>query len=349
MAQHARTQHDSFTQALKYAGAGLLSTVAVVGGVLLLSHIDTMNQPEIAIPQDIQAPLSDKAEPITFDATPADFDNVPQGEGLRAFALSANPDPLFGAEQLQELQSAYDAITAHGNAGFLFCNLETGKGISCNVDQPIYGASTFKGAYALYVCETKIEPGAIALEAVCPTSGSQGFRGNTEFATGSVADHIGASVVYSDNEAFGELRNAFDGEGFDEWALNLGAEDALYRPDSWFPWYSVRTSAQLWTEAYSYMNAGSETAQWLSSLNERTNTSFIREGVQDTGAAVRNKAGWSAEGAPEFWSVSDAGIISLDGVDYLMCIMTDMPDSLEARELVSNLARVAFNAREDLG
>lgn len=348
MAQHARIQHGPFKQALKYAGAGLLSAVVVVGGILLLLHIDQMNQPEIAIPQDTLASVSDQAEPAMFNATPADFDKIAQDEGLRAFALAADPDPLFAAEQLQELQSAYDAITAHGNAGFLFCNLETGKGVSCNVDQPIYGASTFKGAYALYVCETKIEPGAVALDAVCPASGSQGFTGNREFSTGSVADHIGASVVYSDNEAFGELRNAFDGEGFDEWALNLGAEDVLYRPDSWFPWYSVRSSAQLWTEAYSYMNEGSETAQWLSSLSERTTTSFIREGVQDTGATVRNKAGWSSEGTPEFWSVSDAGIISLDGVDYLMCIMTDMPDSPEARELVSNLARVAFSAREDL-
>lgn len=61
---------------------------------------------------------------------------------------------------------------------------------------------------------------------------------------------------------------------------------------------------------------------------------------------VYNKGGWIA--GEDYNAVNDAGIIVEDGRSYLMCIMTDVPDTDANRALLSNLARALWETRSAL-
>jgi hypothetical protein len=47
-------------------------------------------------------------------------------------------------------------------------------------------------------------------------------------------------------------------------------------------------------------------------------------------------------------STSDAGVIECDGRAYLLAIVTGQPNSGEAQERVTQLARILFDARDTL-
>ena len=108
---------------------------------------------------------------------------------------------------------------------------------------------------------------------------------------------------------------------------------------------SARSLAAIWHDIHTYLQTGTETAQWFGERLANTNCSFIRDGVAETGAATWNKGGWIASGLN---STTDAGIIELGGHVYLMAIATGQPDSGEARTRVANLARLLFDQRDRL-
>ena len=56
---------------------------------------------------------------------------------------------------------------------------------------------------------------------------------------------------------------------------------------------------------------------------------------------VANKAGWCVDDASDsvdYDSTSDNGIVTIDGQDYLLCIMTGSPYSDNSAQNVANLA-----------
>ncbi|MEE0704810.1 MAG: hypothetical protein UCH28_00340, partial [Adlercreutzia sp.] len=61
---------------------------------------------------------------------------------------------------------------------------------------------------------------------------------------------------------------------------------------------------------------------------------------------VRNKAGWIA--GEEDDAVCDSGIVTINGHDYLMVIMTSAADSAEGEQAFAHLARTLFEVRTDL-
>lgn len=146
------------------------------------------------------------------------------------------------------------------------------------------------------------------------------------------------------------LRSMYDADGYNEWVDELGIQDTAYTPDSWFPWYSVRSSLKIWTEMHNYWQTGGDAAQWLSSLCGETTVSFLRDVVDPLGAAVRNKAGWcsGSDYGYDFNGVCDAGVIQLDGRTYVVSVMAGVPDCEENRELVENLIAAIFDARDAL-
>ena len=113
-----------------------------------------------------------------------------------------------------------------------------------------------------------------------------------------------------------------------------------------FPTYCPRTSAKLWREMSEYLSCDTETSQWLSGLLASTTQSFIRDGIADDQALVRNKAGWISEGG--CYSTCDAGLIDIDGRTYVMSIMTSMPWSDRSSELAAAIAKALFDARAAL-
>lgn len=246
-----------------------------------------------------------------------------------------------------DLDGLTDAIQSMESSGYevgcFFMNLDTGAGVAYNLDTRIYGASSFKGIYAAYLSE-HLADGDAGLSA-------------------SARSLMDASVRYSDNNAFSTLRNTYDGSGFASWIESCGVDSDIVH-DTHFPRYSARESALLWFHTYRYLESGTDAANHLREIYTQTNTSFIREGVnevlaseqdaneesantatqKDECAVVMNKAGWIAS-SPRFSGLCDAGIIECDGQTYLMSVMTSAPDSSAHRAQVIAIIEELFKLR----
>lgn len=300
-------------------------------------------------PQNMEEPQAEEEpEPVSFTPSPQALDGVPSSAKTEAFTLSNASMPDISDEQYSAIQKAIDAASEQGDVGLVFYSLETGCGVSYNADTTVYGASSFKGPYALYICETLIEPGTISLDSSC--AGTTAYDPSSYYNGGSyaVSDLISDSIIYSDNNAYGSLRDSYDSMGFDEWVTQIGATDATYRADSWYPWYCARSSAKLWTEMYTYLESDTETATYLSTLLGQTEESFIRSALEDTHALVKDKAGWCADSDPSYNGLCDAGIVTIDGHPFVLSIMTGMPDSNQNRLLFEDIARSVFETHEAL-
>lgn len=266
----------------------------------------------------------------SFATAPATFSLI---EGEDAAPLSE--------EQQESLAAATQNIEDGGyTVGFTLINLNTGKGIAYNLDSRVYGASSFKGPYAAYLCQHLGDN-----DASYPSGSEAAGSG----VSSSIYSLMQPMILYSDNSAFNSLRNTYDSVGFAEWLNSCGVDSEIMH-DTHFPRYSTRESTLLWLRTYQYLKTNTPTAQNLASLYEQTNVSFIRSGVSgdDKVEAVLNKAGWCS-GSERFTGLCDAGLIKCtDGTTYLMSTMTNSPDGGLYTIRLANLASTLFEYRDVL-
>lgn len=258
------------------------------------------------------------------------------------FSLIEDEDATpLSEEQQESLAAATQNIEGGGyTVGFTLINLNTGKGIAYNLDSRVYGASSFKGPYAAFLCQHLGDN-----DASYPSDSEAAGSG----VSSSIYSLMQPMILYSDNSAFNSLRNTYDSAGFAEWLNSCGVDSEIMH-DTHFPRYSARESALLWLRTYQYLKTNTPTAQNLASLYEQTNVSFIRSGVSDNGEveAVLNKAGWCA-GRERFTGLCDAGLIKCtDGTTYLMSTMTNSPDGVLYTVRLANLASTLFECRDVL-
>lgn len=258
------------------------------------------------------------------------------------FSLIEGEDSTpLSEEQQESLAAATQNIEDGGyTVGFTLINLNTGKGIACNLDSRVYGASSFKGPYAAFLCQHLGDN-----DASYPSGSESAGPG----VSSSMYSLIQPMILYSDNSAFSSLRNTYDNAGFAEWLNSCGVDSEIMH-DTHFPRYSTRESALLWLHTYQYLKTNTPTAQNLASLYEQTNVSFIRSGVSNDAEveAVLNKAGWCA-GRERFTGLCDAGLIKCtDGTTYLMSTMTNSPDGGLYTVRLANLASTLFECRDVL-
>lgn len=271
----------------------------------------------------------------------ADFNDIPSGDTVQTFSLVDDQIPVLEDESLAALQDTLDQAQELGDVGVVFYDLSSGKGVTYNADAEVYGASSYKALYVLYVCELLVETGQVSLDDALGTYGGYSMGWLT------VRDLIETSIVNSDNDSFIALRATFDQDGYEDWIAALGVEDEVaLDPMSDFPTYCPRTSAKLWREMSEYLSRESETSQWLSGLLASTTRSFIRDGIADDHAMVRNKAGWISEAGCN--ATCDAGLIDVDGDTYIMSIMTSMPWSDRSSEAVAAIAKALYDTRAAL-
>lgn len=258
------------------------------------------------------------------------------------FSLIEGEDAApLSEEQQESLAAATQNIEGGGyTVGFTLINLNTGKGIAYNLDSRVYGASSFKGPYAAFLCQHLGDN-----DASYPSGGEAAGSG----VSSSIYSLMQPMILYSDNSAFSSLRNAYDSAGFAEWLNSCGVDSEIMH-DTHFPRYSTRESTLLWLRTYQYLKTNTPTAQNLASLYEQTNVSFIRSGVSDDEGveAVLNKAGWCS-GSERFTGLCDAGLIKCtDGTTYLMSTMTNSPDGGLYTVRLANLASALFECRDVL-
>lgn len=279
------------------------------------------------------------AQRLTPDALNS-VDSFATAPGTFSLIEGEDAAPL-SEEQQESLAAATQNIEDGGyTVGFTLINLNTGKGIAYNLDSRVYGASSFKGPYAAYLCQHLGDN-----DASYPSGSEAAGSG----VSSSIYSLMQPMILYSDNSAFNSLRNTYDSVGFAEWLNSCGVDSEIMH-DTHFPRYSTRESTLLWLRTYQYLKTNTPTAQNLASLYEQTNVSFIRSGVSgdDKVEAVLNKAGWCS-GSERFTGLCDAGLIKCtDGTTYLMSTMTNSPDGGLYTIRLANLASTLFECRDVL-
>ncbi len=220
---------------------------------------------------------SEQAIVSTYTPTVASIAQVPAATTLTTYDLSDNP-------QTFELSEA--STTTINNAlapfiendiklGFVVLDINTGRGISYNPDQEVYGASTIKGPFSTYICQDLVENGEIKLTDSCAN-----FDENLKAkGTATVKNQISNAITWSSNGAFVGLRKTFRGTDYANWLSSLGVDPAIHEKNNWFAWYTPRDAAKLWMNTYLYLDEETETSLWLKSLMSKTNRSPLREGV----------------------------------------------------------------------
>lgn len=192
-------------------------------------------------------------------------------------------------KDMAALDAAIDSMESEGySVGCFFLNLSTGQGVAYNLDTRIYGASSFKGIYAAYLSEHLAD-------------GEAGL-------SSSAVSLMDASVRYSDNNAFTNLRNRYDGAGFASWIESCGVNSDIVH-DTHFPRYSARESALLWFHIYNYLQSGTSAAQHLREIYTQTNVSFIRDGV---GEVITSEAAGLTTDVAASTDTSGSGVGSAD-------------------------------------
>lgn len=339
---------DARTRVAKIAAIGMLTLAVIILGITAktyaserMAHSDASTvQTQNKKVSESKATASQTLSTASLKTrlSKADFNDIPSGDTVQTFSLVDDQIPALEDESLAALQDALSQAQELGDVGVVFYDLTSGKGVTYNADAEVYGASSYKALYVLYVCESLVETGQVSLDE------SLGTYGGYSMGWQTVRDLIEAAVVNSDNDSFIALRAAFDRVGYEDWIVGLGIDyDTALDPMSDFPTYCPRTSARLWREMSEYLSMDTETSQWLSGLLTSTSRSFIRDGIADEQVLVRNKAGWISEDG--YYSTCDAGLIDIDGRTYVMSVMTSMPWSDRSSEVTAAIAKALFDTR----
>lgn len=340
----SRDLADARVRVTKIAAIGMLTLVIIILGITAKTYAsERMAHSDASTVQTQNEKVSKlkASADLKTRLSKADFNDIPSGDTVQTFSLVDNKTPTLEDESLALLQDALSRAQELGDVGVVFYDLSSGKGVTYNPDVEVYGASSYKALYVLYICESLVETGQVSLD------DSLGTYGGYNMGWQTVRDLIDAAVVNSDNDSFIALRAAFDSVGYEDWIASLGIDyDTALDPMSDFPTYCPRTSAKLWREMSEYLSRDSETSQWLSGLLSSTTRSFIRDGIADDQALVRNKAGWISEDG--CYSTCDAGLIDIDGRTYVMSIMTSMPWSDRSSEVTAAIAKALFDTRAAL-
>lgn len=342
---------DACIRGAKIAAIGMLALAVIILGITAktyaserMAHSDasTVQTQNKKVPESkVTASQTLSTANLKTGLSKPDFNDIPSGDTVQTFSLVDDQILALEDENLAALQNALDQAQELGDAGVVFYDLSSGKGVTYNADVEVYGASSYKALYALYICETLVESGQVPLDGPLATYGGYSMGWQT------VRDLIENAVVNSDNDSFIALRAAFDHDGYEDWIANLGVDDeTALDPMSDFPTYCPRTSARLWREMSEYLSMDTETSQWLSGLLASTSRSFIRDGIADEQVLVRNKAGWISEDG--YYSTCDAGLIDIDGRTYVMSVMTSMPWSDRSSEVTAAIAKALFDTRAAL-
>lgn len=298
--------------------------------------------PEADAPAVLGAPAS--PDPATAPTTLSDLDlsAIPAAAEPTSFSLAdGDATPVDPASSLC---AAIQDAERLGHLSLLLLDCGTGAGVAYGTDTTVYSASTFKAVYAAYVCSELIESGQVTRETICPVlegdeyDGTYGVPGRSYY----LGTLLEALITESDNDAFRILHVNLDRLGYASWMLERFGEE-VFEPASYYQFVSARTMAQAWSFVADYLESGTETAAWLGSLLSQTGTSFIRSALADTGAQVRNKAGWYAND-PTYNSTSDVGLVELDGSSYLVVALSDMPACSQSEQALEGVIRALFEA-----
>ncbi len=254
---------DTRIRVRKIAAIGMLTSAVIILGITAktyaserMAHSDAstvQTQNKKVSESKVTASQTLSTANLKTGLSKADFNDIPSGDTVQTFSLVDDQILALEDENLAALQNALDRRRSWA-MGVVFYDLSSGKGVTYNADVEVYGASSYKALYALYICESLVETGQVSLDDFLGTYGGYNMGWQT------VRDLIENAVANSDNDSFIALRAAFDHDGYEDWIANLGVDDeTALNPMSDFPTYCPRTSARLWREMSEYLSMDTET------------------------------------------------------------------------------------------
>lgn len=361
----------------------LALVVAAVALIWVATQVFSCGAPQAAQEADDEAAAP--ATPATLeqrlasyepyiDPEPTDMEALPDSTTTEGFVLSGQEDadvPVLGDVSTTAINAAMRPFLDDGfDVAYVLMDIETGRGFARNVDEPIYGASSFKGPFCTFVAETYVDSGEVALS--------------------EIKDSLFNAIVYSDNGTYEAMRVRFSNDRLVQWLGDLGVGSRVAY-DTDYPTYTARDLAKLWMETYDYLEGGTAAAEAMIGYFGTTKTSFMRNAmiavepasdvdvamdesaVAEEGSSlatlgdsisnvlveavekataddveVFDKAGWYPRDDADIPAIVDAGIVSCNGRDYLLCVMTDMPWTEPNQETAEELIKAVFDARRDL-
>lgn len=153
---------DARIRVTKIAAIGMLTLVVIILGITAKTYAsERMAHSDASTVQTQNEKVSKSkasADPKTR-LSKADFNDIPSGDAVQTFSLVDNKTPTLEDESLALLQDALSRAQELGDVGAVFYDLSSGKGVTYNPDVEVYGASSYKALYALYICESLVETG----------------------------------------------------------------------------------------------------------------------------------------------------------------------------------------------
>lgn len=274
----------------------------IVLAVSIVGAVQSCTAPAVEEEAQPEAP-----QPLVIDYMPSveSFDSLADpGEEIAPFTLAAegsNYVPTLDDSNRSAIQAALDVFAENDRTiGFVFIDLESGSGYSYNIDEKVYGASSFKGPVFIYGCQEALEPGTLSMSTV-----------------NSMCEN---AIVWSDNRSYYQMRSYFEDygdESLETWLANMNISSSLAN-DTSFPHYCARDSIKLWMNTYLYFESDESTDEivsWAQDFFSSTEVSMIRAGVDpaagDAGAASdgelssSDEVNGSTEGSDETNSATD--------------------------------------------
>ena len=274
------------------------------------------------------------------------FAGIPGDAAVTAFSLAEETAEELTSEQLESIESAISDIGAE--CAFVMVDAQTGQGIQYNSSSLLYGASSAKAWYGLYLAQLADE-GSISLEdsVYCygtdyPTSGTW----SDPYCVGALLEN---TLLYSDNSAYIALRDTYDWDGFTQWLADMDINQNIVLDQSYYPFLTAQSSVQIWANIYEYINSDAENAAWLKSLLSSTEVSFLRDALDEssTAATVFNKAGWDSASSYDWYqayldTLCDSGIVQVGGHTYFVSAIANIGEGEENTALLESLIAALF-------
>ncbi|MCF0103878.1 MAG: serine hydrolase [Eggerthellaceae bacterium] len=292
--------------------------------------------------QEMESMQHNKAEKqhTSISLTINDIKSIPNSEGVQSFNIieengshlvetNSGVAPTIKTDFLLDINKYLDQINNQQHtAGFLFIDLQTSKGISYNLDYQQYSASTIKAPYCIALCQNLIDSGQASMNDYIGDY-DDNFCSNGSI---SVKEAINNTIRDSSNGSYRALRLAYlSRSNFAGWLNDVGISDT-YRFLSSIDDYanfSPREGAQMWLQIYKYFMSDASCSTFIQDNFANTRVSFIRNACAADqnlkSAVVWNKAGWISEGN-DYNTLSDFGVLRIDGKDYLCIFATNLPD-----------------------
>lgn len=140
----------------------LIAISLVVGIGSCVSSADNSSQGDGAQADQMEISYTPSIQAIDGVSDPGT--NV---QGISLADSNANYVPQLSEEGATQVGDAISAITANNKTvGFAFIDLQTGSGYVYNLDQRVYGASSFKGPVLIYGCQQALETGKTSISRV---------------------------------------------------------------------------------------------------------------------------------------------------------------------------------------